>query len=189
MVTERKNRLSFANHISNKKDLSMRIFAFGMLLLIASCQNGSKVNANQSGTSKTLVGADRDPHDCIGSAGYTWSVVKNGCIRVFEEGTAFVKYDVATGLTDSSMSAFLVLSGDKQKAEVFLGNKSKSVVMSALPQMEGEIMPVLFENKTERLKLRSYRDIYQLLFLDTVRYVQYYNAKMGLGKWLMKGIK
>jgi hypothetical protein len=40
---------------------------------------------------------------------------------VFEEGTPFVKYDVATGVTDSSMSAFVVLSGDNQKAEIFFG--------------------------------------------------------------------
>jgi len=160
-----------------------------MLLLIAACQNGSNGYANKAGTLRQLVGADRDQHGCIGTAGYTWSVVKNGCIRVFEEGTPFMKYDTATGLTDSSMSAYVVLSGNNQKAEVFFGTTGKPVVMNALPQMEGEIMPVLFENKTEGLKLRSYRDIYQLLFLDTVRYMQYYNAEMGLGKWLKKGIK
>jgi hypothetical protein len=58
--------------------------------------------------------------------------------------------------------------------------------MNALPQMESETIPVLFENKIERLKLRSYRDIYQLLFLDTVRHIQYNNAEMGLGKRFKK---
>ena len=164
----------------------MRIVAFGMLLLIAACQNGSNGGASQASNNKQLVGADRDHHGCIGSAGYTWSIVKNACIRVFEEGTPFVKYDAVNGATDSSMSALVVLSGDKQKVEVFFGTTGKPVVMNALPQVEGETMPVLFENKSEQLKLRSYRDIYQLLFLDTVRYMQYYNAEVGLGKWLKK---
>jgi hypothetical protein len=31
------------------------------------------------------VGADRDVHGCIGSAGYTWCEPKNKCLRVWEE--------------------------------------------------------------------------------------------------------
>ena len=34
------------------------------------------------------VGADKDAHGCIGSAGYTYSVVRKDCIRLWEEGTA-----------------------------------------------------------------------------------------------------
>ena len=36
-----------------------------------------------------LVGADRDEHGCIGSAGYTWSEVRKDCIRLFEDGLQF----------------------------------------------------------------------------------------------------
>ena len=32
-----------------------------------------------------LVGADRDSHGCIGSAGYSWCEAKAICIRVWEE--------------------------------------------------------------------------------------------------------
>lgn len=35
--------------------------------------------------SENLVGADRDEHGCIGSAGYTWCEVKNKCLRSWEE--------------------------------------------------------------------------------------------------------
>lgn len=52
--------------------------------------------------------------------------------------------------------------------------------------MEGETMPVLFENKTGMVKLRSHKDTYQMLFLDTVRYLQYYDVENGMGKWLKK---
>ena len=32
-----------------------------------------------------LVGADRDAHGCIGSAGYVWSEVYGKCIRPWEQ--------------------------------------------------------------------------------------------------------
>ncbi len=164
----------------------MRLISIAFLLFMAACQSDSNISTNPSASMEELVGADRDEKGCIGSAGYTWSVVKDSCIRVFEAGTPFVKYDVATGVIDSTNVAYVVLSDDKKQAEAFFGTTDKPIVMDALPVMEGETMPVLFENKTEMVKLRSHRDIYQLLFLDTVRYVQYYDAEKGMGKWLNK---
>jgi len=32
-----------------------------------------------------IVGGDKDEHGCLGSAGYSWCVVKNKCLRVWEE--------------------------------------------------------------------------------------------------------
>jgi hypothetical protein len=164
----------------------MRIISLVMVLFMAACQSGSNTDSKEPASTEQLDGADRDEHGCIGSAGYTWSVIKNSCIRIWEEGTPFVKYDAATGVMDSSTVAFVILSNDKQKAEVFFGPTDKPVVMDALQVKEGETMPVLFENTTELVKMRSHRDTYQLLFLDTIRYVQHYNAENGMGKWLKK---
>lgn len=44
-------------------------------LLLAAC----------SGPSRVLVGADRDAHGCIGSAGYIWSETQQKCIRPWEQ--------------------------------------------------------------------------------------------------------
>lgn len=162
----------------------MKIISLLFLYSMVACQSGSKQSTKQTSSKEQLVGADKDKHGCIGSAGYSWSAVKGSCIRVFEDGTPFVKYDVATGIIDSTQQAYVVLSNDKKKTEVFFGGTDKPVVMDALPVMEGETMPVLFENATERIKLRSYRDSYQLLYMDSVRYLHYYNAEKGLGKWL-----
>ena len=41
-------------------------------------ENVDKPNSN-------LVGADRDEHGCIGSAGYSWCEPKNKCLRIWEE--------------------------------------------------------------------------------------------------------
>ena len=164
----------------------MKIYSLLLLLCIASCQRFSNTNSAQSMKSKQLVGADKDKHDCKGSAGYTWSVVKDSCIRIFEMGTRFISYESTTGKEDASNSVFVVLSNDKLKAEVFFGPKEKSVVMDAIKVMEGETMPILFENKTEKVTIRYYKDYYQLLYNDTIRYVQPYNTTNGLRELLLK---
>jgi hypothetical protein len=35
-----------------------------------------------------IIGGDKDEHDCLGSAGYSWCVAKGKCLRVFEEWCA-----------------------------------------------------------------------------------------------------
>ena len=37
-----------------------------------------------------VIGGERDAHGCLPAAGYTFSVVRNGCIRVFESGVTVV---------------------------------------------------------------------------------------------------
>jgi len=39
------------------------------------------------------------------------------------------------------------------KAEVFFDPKEKSIVIDAIKVMEGETMPILFENKIEKITL------------------------------------
>lgn len=63
------------------------------------------------------VGSDRDKHDCIASAGYTWSEVQQNCIRLFESG-------IRVEATDGKSSAFIVFSPDSTQAEVFFSNDS-----------------------------------------------------------------
>jgi len=47
------------------------------------------INSNQGQVyapeQEQLVGADRDEHGCIGSAGYTWCESKQKCLRIWEE--------------------------------------------------------------------------------------------------------
>jgi hypothetical protein len=65
-------------------------------------------------TSKVqIVGADRDSHGCITSAGYTWSVLRNDCVRIFEVGTRL------DAVEENTMSAFVVFDAEGNKAELF----------------------------------------------------------------------
>ena len=155
----------------------MKIISLLLIFSMVACQSVSNPNKTKPDSTKQFVGADKDKRGCIGSAGYTWSVAKGSCIRIFEDGNPFVKYDLATGIVDSSAVAYVVLSNDKKKAEVFFGGTDKPVLMDALPVIEGETMPVLFENTIEQIKLRSHRYTYQLLYRDTIRYLQKYSAE------------
>jgi hypothetical protein len=77
---------------------------------------------------ETVVGADKDDHGCKASAGYTWSVIKNNCIRIFE-GTLLESSEeniVEDGKKYKS-AAYVIFEGNK--AELFLGAQEKSIIL------------------------------------------------------------
>ncbi len=78
-------------------------------IFIYSC----KTSFSEATESPQMVGNDTDANGCKGSAGYVYSVIKAKCIRAFEEGIEFHNKDF-------SQSAYVVLSDDRQEAEVFL---------------------------------------------------------------------
>ena len=85
-------------HIFNKTFLSLVIVLFG-------CKTTSTKIAQK-------VGADRDKHGCIRSAGYTWSEINNSCLRPFE-----LKYQLFNA--DKTYIASVNFSNNGEKAEVF----------------------------------------------------------------------
>lgn len=88
------------------------------LLLVACSANEGEVLPGE------IVGADRDNHGCIPSAGYQWSQLRNECIRLWEAGTELTHQ----GSGDSNYSAFALTQDDK--AEVFLPETDKSIMLS-----------------------------------------------------------
>ena len=79
----------------------------------------------------TRVGADRDEHGCIASAGYTFSTLKNGCIRLWEEGISLLP---ATPVEGALLAAYVIWA-DTQ-AELFLPSNEKPLLLT--PQSVGE---------------------------------------------------
>jgi hypothetical protein len=63
------------------------------------------------------TGSDRDAHGCIGSAGYTYSKIKNTCVRVFEQE---IKLNQIDQTNSSASMAAIIFSDNKRKAEVLL---------------------------------------------------------------------
>jgi hypothetical protein len=75
-----------------------------------------------------VLGNDKDEKGCVISAGYKWSVLKNECIRVFDEG---YRLNAINELKDegTTSSAFVVFDESKEKAELFLPDNPKSVIL------------------------------------------------------------
>ncbi|MCL6259305.1 hypothetical protein M3O96_09415 [Aquiflexum sp. TKW24L] len=157
-------------------------FNFILIFILISCSKTPQQEILYG--KKTLVGSDKDPNGCIGSAGYTWSEAKKDCIRIFESGTSFVTYDAATGVMDSTKVAYVVLADDKSQAEVFYGGTDKPILLEAVAVMEGETMPKLFENNIELVDLIYYRDSYILRYQEKPTHMQAWSADSGLGKEL-----
>lgn len=80
-----------------------------------------------SETAQPAVGADRDTHGCIASAGYTYSVVRAECIRVWEAGTELLPTLPADGPV---LAAYVVQSENGQEAEVFMPGTKQGLLMS-----------------------------------------------------------
>jgi hypothetical protein len=76
----------------------------------------------------TIVGADRDEHNCIGSAGYQWSMLKKECIRIFEEG---FRLDAVAPDLNKTVSAFVVLKSETENAQVemFIPGVKNSILL------------------------------------------------------------
>ena len=104
---------------------------FALCLVFASCADKPKP-AEAAKTEKLpeapMVGGDSDAHGCKASAGYTWSVVKNECIRIFETG---IRLDAKAKDLDKSLSAFIVFKSDEEddKAELYLPNEKTSILL------------------------------------------------------------
>ena len=80
-----------------------------------------------------LLGADRDSHGCIASAGYVWSGAAQACVRLWESGIALR----ACAPEASDVAAYVVLSADGTEAEVFLPVKTAPLVLARSFTPEG----------------------------------------------------
>ena len=75
-----------------------------------------------------MVGGDRDEHGCIGSAGYTWSALREECIQVFEVGTRLNPVDVEQ--EEAVISAFIVSKdGDNSQVELFITGEDQNLIL------------------------------------------------------------
>ena len=71
------------------------------------------------------AGADKDAHGCIASAGYTYSELKKECIRTFEQ-----KIQLKEIATKGNYNAAVLFNKDQSKAEIFLKEEKKSVILN-----------------------------------------------------------
>ena len=77
-----------------------------------------------------LVGADRDSHGCVASAGMSWSRVKQACVQPWEAGIRLAQTDLTGG---AQFAAYVILSADGAQAEVFSKDGTQIFTRSFTP--------------------------------------------------------
>ncbi len=85
---------------------------------LAACEKPAKTTEQKSEPEQKAVGTDKDSHGCKASAGQTWSELKQNCIQVFNEGFRLNPVDPPKDA--AVISAFIILSTDQSKLELFL---------------------------------------------------------------------
>lgn len=102
-----------------------KIFLFSVIIAFSfSCaKKVAQENKTEAKLEKVMVGGDSDSHGCKVSAGYTWSFIKNKCIRIFE-GT---KLSHAEDGKTYTTAAYVVFEGNK--AELFLDTQKESIIL------------------------------------------------------------
>jgi hypothetical protein len=95
-----------------------KVFYISAILIgTMACQTQQNQNEKADSTAVDdvpMVGGDQDKHGCKGSAGYTWSTVKNNCIRVFEEG---IRLNPLDSTLNQTVSAFVVFANEANENE------------------------------------------------------------------------
>jgi hypothetical protein len=106
------------------KKISVILFS-ATLVLFQSCRSNEQ--PKEETNTAVVAGADTDSHGCKASAGYTWSELKQNCIRIFEDG---VKMTVADSTLDQTTAAFAVFNADSSKVELFIPSVSNGIILS-----------------------------------------------------------
>jgi hypothetical protein len=118
----------------------MKKTVIALLSIISLANCGQKQTENTSVTDTTaiseapvMVGNDLDKHGCKGSAGYTWSVVRNECVRIFEVG---IRLDPQDATLDQTLSAFAIASADSTQMELYVPKSDGSIVLKIAKENE-----------------------------------------------------
>jgi hypothetical protein len=139
------------------KQMKMKkiILVLGVIIFAACNNSNTATDAKQDTAQIQIVGNDKDEHNCKGSAGYNWSIVKNNCIRIFEDGIRLNA--IAKGI-DTTTSAFAVFASDSNdaKAEIFLPTKNESIILQKIEKESAGAW------KNDSFELKQWKGMYML---------------------------
>ncbi|ASK32678.1 hypothetical protein CEY12_04040 [Chryseobacterium sp. T16E-39] len=104
----------------------------------------------------TPKGGDKDKHGCIASAGYTYSVIKDDCIKLFDEK---IQLREANPQKSYVSSVVVILSKDKKKAELFLPDVKGSIILNRTMEY---MNTSVYKSKKGSYNLNKEKDNYTL---------------------------
>jgi len=101
----------------------LSLFAIATMLYSCQSSNAHKADLQDSITS---VGGQKDEHGCLVSAGYTWSTLRQECVRAFEESIALYIMNMGTSY---QTAAYVHIDSVQQKAEIFVPDEKNSLIL------------------------------------------------------------
>ncbi|WP_437922240.1 hypothetical protein [Sphingobacterium sp. LRF_L2] len=101
-----------------------------LALILLSCGSSTK-NEQTKNSSSSLpeIGKNKDENGCLVSAGYTWSKVKEECVRPWE-GT--ISMNVTDTSSNFETAAFVLIDSTKNRAELFLKEEPESILLDSV---------------------------------------------------------
>ncbi|GAB5525062.1 MAG: hypothetical protein Roseis2KO_29340 [Roseivirga sp.] len=96
-----------------------------IILLLASTACNPSLSKVSDEDREGTPGSARDEHNCLSSGGYSWSVVKNDCIRFWEAGI-----ELTNALNPNSGSVgYLITSSVSESVELILPGLAGSTLL------------------------------------------------------------
>lgn len=147
IVTEKSDTLQFSTMDADKEEIDGLLLGDTVEVFFqGKYRQGMQADKLISYPQERLVGGDRDEHDCIGSAGYTWSEVQKECIRLFEKG-------IRVAATDgSNRSAYIVFAPDSSRAELFFSDGLPNEILQRRRLPSGEHVWNVEDDDTKNIR-------------------------------------
>lgn len=137
-----------------------------LLIMLAgflfACQSKTSKRSSANTNQKTLIGGNKDSHGCLTSAGYTWSELKQDCIRLFESG---IRLNPVENEKSYTTSAFLIFAKDSNQVEVFIPDSSHSTILSH--------KATLYESPESNIIVQKTDTLWKLSINGRIRYQSY----------------
>lgn len=93
-----------------------------------------------------LIGGAKTKEGCLSSAGESWSELRKKCIRVFEDGVRLNPIEFEKG--KAVISSFIVFNAERTKAELFLANSDKTIILNQVEDGKYANAGFFYETKT-----------------------------------------
>lgn len=106
------------------------------LVMFSACQDKSEKNLDisednqiESFFEEPDAESDKDQNGCLNTAGYTWSSIKNDCVKVYSVG---LRLDPVHNQNneDAQKALYMIFADDAQKVEIYLPHEQKPLILS-----------------------------------------------------------
>jgi hypothetical protein len=136
-----------------------------VIVIFFSCQDKEqkKLDAIQEDSINQLfdepdLEVDKDKNGCLNTAGYTWSTVKNNCVKVFSIG---LRLDPVSNPQneDAQKALYMIFSDDAQKVEIYLPLEQKPLILERIKDTNRWILDefqLVFENDLYAFSTQGY---------------------------------